>query len=220
MTKRLHKLLFVTSFVPVFVFKLVSRGGGGTIGQARNAIVLGFILGLVQFALSKRILKHTTYLEKAFLGFLGAGLVWVYLAPLDIAGLFVLYSTSLLYLTLFLTTLLPQLAGYDPFTYAIAKRWYPDTVWNTPDFRTINFRITYVWSGVFLCCFLSSFLGHGRSFFTIVLPFLFILGCGLPFSRLYPDYYLKRRFAAQRVDRSTLPATARELVLGMPNAMI
>ncbi|WP_051408942.1 SCP2 sterol-binding domain-containing protein [Syntrophorhabdus aromaticivorans] len=216
MKRRLHIILFVTSFLPVILFKLLSRGGGGTIGQVRTAAVLGFALGIVQFLLSRRLLHHNTYLEKAFLGFLGIGILWIFLAPSEAAGLFALYSTSLLYLTLFLTTLVPQMAGRDPFTYAIAKQWYPASVWITPDFRIINLRITYVWSAIFLVCFLSSFGGHGRMFFTIVVPLVLILALGIPFSMRYPKFHLKRRFAVTNVDRSTLPSTARELVLGMP----
>jgi hypothetical protein len=216
MRTRCERLLFVTSFLPVIIFKVIARGGAGTLTQVKAGVFAGLILALAQFGLSRRFLKYNTYLEKAFLGFLAVGMAWIYLAPPDNAILFALYSTGLLYFTLFLTTLLPQLAGYDPFTYAIAKQWYPAAVWNTPDFRTINYRITYLYSFLFLCAFLSSFLGRGLMLFTIVLPLVLLIGLGLPFSLLYPKYYLKRKFGGHRIDPSLLPRTARELVLRMP----
>src|SRR4030067_1799185 len=106
-------LLFITSFVPVIVFKVVARMGDATLAQAKVATVGGLFLAGIQYILSKRILKHNTYLERAFLGFLAVGAAWVYLTPSQFSSLFVDHSTALLYLTLFITTLLPQLFGYD-----------------------------------------------------------------------------------------------------------
>jgi len=101
-------------------------------------------------------------------------------------------------------------------TYAIAKRWYPETVWNTPQFRTINLHLTYVWSCIFLISFLSSCVGQGRPLFSILIPLIFILGIGLPLAKIYPMYYLKREFTSHPVDPSLFPDTARELISRMP----
>ena len=213
---RLNTILFITSFIPVITFKVAARVGEATLAQAKVATMIGLILAAIQFILSKTFLKHTTYLEKAFIGFLGVGAVWIYLLPSHLSFLFVHHSTALLYLVLFLTTLVPQLLGYDPFTYAIAKQWYPETVWKTPQFRTINLHITSVWSCLFLLSSLSSWFGQGKPVFSMIIPLVFLLGIGLPFSRKYPDYYLKHSFAAQPVDPSLFPDTARELISGMP----
>lgn len=160
MGKKVEKVLFVTSFFPVAAFKIIARVGEATWGQAKVAVLIGFVLAVLQYVGARKILKYNTYLEKAFLGFLLAGTVWVYFLPANLAHLFVDNSVALLYFTLFMMTLLPQLCGYDSFTYAIAKQWYPESVWGTPDFRLINFRITYVWSVIFFAAFLSSYLGH------------------------------------------------------------
>jgi multimeric flavodoxin WrbA/putative sterol carrier protein len=218
MKMKAHTLIMITSFIPVVVFKVIARVGDVTIGQARVAAGLGLILALAQFVAAKKYIKRTTYLEWAFLGFLAVGLLWLLAAPPGMAMLFVAHSTTLLYLVLFLVTLLPQALGYDPFTYAIAKRWYPETVWNTPQFRTINLHITYAWSAVFCAAACSSFLGDGRPVFSIILPLIFVLGFGLPFSMKYPDYYLKREFATEPADPSLFPGTARELISQMPLA--
>ena len=209
-------ILFITSFIPVIVFKVVARMGEATVAQAKAATAVGLILAGIQYLLSKRVLKHNTYLEKAFLGFLAVGTGWVYLTPRQFSSLFVDHSTALLYLVLFFTTFLPQLFGYDPFTYAIAKQWYPPTVWNTPQFKTINFHITYFWSGIFFLAFLSSWLGHGKPLFSIVLPLILILLIALPFVKMYPNYYLKKQFASGPLDLSAFPNSARELISRMP----
>ena len=209
-------ILFITSFIPVIVFKVVARMGEATVVQAKAATAIGLILAGIQYLLSKRVLKYNTYLEKAFLGYLAVGTGWVYLAPSQFSSLFVDHSIALLYLVLFFTTFLPQLFGYDPFTYAIAKQWYPQTVWNTPQFKTINLHITYFWSGIFCLAFLSSWLGHGKPLFSIVLPLVLILLIALPFVKMYPNYYLKKQFASGPLDLSAFPNSARELISRMP----
>jgi multimeric flavodoxin WrbA/putative sterol carrier protein len=209
-------ILFITSFIPVVAFKVIARVGDATIEQAKFATALGLILAVVQFILSKKLINHTTYLEKAFLGFLGVGTVWVYLTPPYVSSIFVENSTALLYFVLFLTTLIPQLFGYDPFTYTIAKQMAPERVWNTPQFRTINLHLTYFWSVIFLINFLSSWLGHGKPLFSILIPLIIILGIGLPIVRIYPNYYLKRQFTSQPIDASLLPDSGKELISLMP----
>lgn len=216
MKPKIKIVLFITSFIPVIVFKVVSRVGDATLAQVKIATLLGLILAGVQFILSKQFIKHTTYLEKAFLGFLGVGTAWVYLTPIHLSSLFVDHSTTLLYFVLFLTTFMPQLFGYDPFTYAVAKQMAPERVWNTPQFRTINLHLTYFWSGIFVINFLSSWLGHGKPLFSTLIPLIIILGIGLPVVRIYPNYYLKRQFTPQPIDSSLFPKTAKELISLMP----
>ena len=220
MQSRASLILFITSFLPVVVFKVVARVGEGTLGQAKMAVALGLALAGTQVFLSGRFLGHSTYLEKAFLGFLAAGTAWVFFAPPSGSLLFVENSTAFLYLTLFSVTLLPQVFGYDPFTYTIAKQWAPEAVWKTPQFRTINFHITYFWSGVFLLAFLSCWLGNGKPVFSILVPLVLVLGVGLPFSKLYPGYYLKKEFSSPPPGASFSPRTARELISGMPRGFV
>jgi hypothetical protein len=216
MSKRIEKILFVTSFLPVAAFKIIARVGDATWGQAKAAVVIGLVLALIQYAAARRILRYNSYLEKAFLGFLLVGTAWVYLLPENLAHLFVDHSVSLLYFTLFMMTLLPQFFGFDPFTYAIAKQWYPEAVWGSPDFRLINFRITYLWSAVFFGAFLSSYLGHGKPLYSIVIPFALCIGIGVVFSKKYPDHYLKKKYRVSPEAAAAVPDSVEELIAGMP----
>jgi putative sterol carrier protein len=218
MTPKLEKVLFVTSFIPVASFKAIARLGEATWGQAKAAVVIGFFLAAIQYVVARKILKYNTYLEKAFLGFLLGGTLWVYLLPENWAHAFVDHSVALLYFTLFIMSFVPQLLGYDPFTYAVARRWYPESVWGTPDFRLINYRITYVWAGIFAACFLSSFLGKGKPLYSILIPFAFCIGIGVVFSKKYPDYYLRRKYRVSPEAAAAVPDTAAKIIEGMPNA--
>ena len=217
MQSKASLILFITSFFPVAVFKVVARIGEASLTQAKLAVTIGLLLAGTQLILSTKWLGHSTYLEKAFLSFLAAGTVWVFFTPPSVSSLFVENSTTLLYLTLFFVTLVPQLFGYDPFTYAIAKQWTPEAVWKTPQFRTINLHITYFWSVIFLIAFLSCWLGKGKPFYSIVLPLILVLGTGLPFSKIYPGYYLKKEFSSPSPGSSFSPKTAKELISGMPH---
>jgi len=142
----------------------------------------------------------------------------VYLLPEKPAHFFVDHSVALLYFTLFAMSLIPQLLGYDPFTYAVAKQWYPESVWGTPDFRLINYRITYVWSGIFLVCFLSSLLGKGKPLYSILIPFALCIGIGVVFSKKYPDIYLKRKYQVSPEAAAAVPDSVDKLIEGMPGA--
>ena len=217
MSRKLEKVLFVTSFVPVAAFKSIARLGEAAWGQAKIAVVTGLVLAAVQYVSARKILKYNTYLEKAFLGFLLVGTIWVYGLPANLAHFFVDNSVALLYFTLFLMSSFPQLIGYDPFTYAIAKQWYPESVWGTVDFRFINYRITYVWSGIFFICFLSSYLGRGKPLYSIVIPFALCIGIGGVFSKKYPDLYLKRKYRVSPEAAAAVPDSAEKVIEGMPN---
>jgi hypothetical protein len=216
MKSKARIILFITSFIPVIAFKMIARVGEASLAQAKFATIVGLILAAVQLMLSKKLIQHTTYLEKAFLAFLAVGTTWVYLAPPNASSIFVENSTALLYFVLFLTTLIPQLFYYDPFTFAIAKQMTSERVWNTPHFRTINLHLTYFWSVIFLVNFFSTWLGHGEPLFSILVPLIIILGIGFPVVRIYPKYYLKRQFSPQSIDASLIPDTAKELISRMP----
>jgi putative sterol carrier protein len=211
-------ILFVTSFIPVAVFKIIARTGAANLAQAKVATVVGLVLAIVQLLSSRKINNHTTYLEWAFLGFLAMGTAWVYVLPVEIADLFVKNSTTILYFVLFLTTLLPQLFGFDPFTYAIAMQWQPEAVWKTPQFKTINLHITYVFCGIMLLACLSSLIGEGKPIFSIIIPFILIIGVGIPFSRLYPAHYIKNQPQTKPLNLADFPKTAIELVRKMPGS--
>jgi len=98
----------------------------------------------------------------------------------------------------------------------VAKQWYPESVWGAPDFRFVNDLITHVWSGVFLACFLSSYLGSGKPLFSIIIPFALCLGIGVVFSKKYPGYYLRRKYRVRPETAAAVPGTVEKMLEGMP----
>ncbi len=213
---KLNIVFLVTSFIPVITFKVIARVGEANLAQAKVATVVGLALAVIQFILAKRFVKHVSYLEWAFLGYLAFGTGWVYLTPAAISSFFVDNSIAILYFVLVLTALIPQIFGLDPFTFAVAKRIITERAWKTPHFRTINVHLTYFWSVILFACFLSSWLGHGKPLYSIVIPFAMILGIGFPVSRFYPNYYLKRVYMSKPLNLSLFPDTAKELIQQMP----
>jgi putative sterol carrier protein len=87
-----------------------------------------------------------------------------------------------------------------------------------PDFRLINYRITYVWSGVFFVFFLSSYFGKEKPAYAIVIPFALCIGIGVVFSKKYPDFYLKRKYRVRPEAAAAIPDSVDKLIEGMPNS--
>jgi hypothetical protein len=61
---KLKTILFITSFIPVIVFKVVARVGEATLTQAKVDTVIGLVLAGIQFILSKKFLKHQGAIHK------------------------------------------------------------------------------------------------------------------------------------------------------------
>ena len=81
MQSKASVILFITSFFPVAVFKVVARVGGATLNQAKLAVTIGLLLAGTQMLLSRKWAGEATYLERAFLGFLAVGTVWLFFTP-------------------------------------------------------------------------------------------------------------------------------------------
>ena len=81
MQSKASAILFMTSFLPVAVFKITARIGDASLGQAKLAVTIGLLMAGTQYFLSKKWVGHTTYLEKAFLAFLAVGTLWVFFTP-------------------------------------------------------------------------------------------------------------------------------------------
>ncbi|PKN30987.1 MAG: hypothetical protein CVU64_00635 [Deltaproteobacteria bacterium HGW-Deltaproteobacteria-21] len=100
-------------------------------------------------------------------------------------------SVTGIYLCLFAASFFPPLLGMDPFTSHYAKKSTPRVFWDNPVFISINRIMTYSWAGIFA---VSAALSLYPSVITrALIPLAVILGLGVPFNILFPDFYLRRR---------------------------
>ena len=135
--------------------------------------------------------KRVTKLDYGVVLFWGGGVAVAGLFP-SLANLyFRTYFSFFLYLSLFLVAFLPLLFRREPFTVAFARRTTPAIFWNTDLFLAINRIMTGMWAAIFAMCAAMSL--YGSPAFQIFLPIILLLGVGLPFTRRFPDYYLKKR---------------------------
>ena len=139
---------------------------------------------------------------KSIVVFIVLSTVCLWLLPVHIAVIASRFSVALLYIVLFLFAIGPILLGREPFTVYFAKKSTPPAVWETDIFKKINFNMTLVWAGIFAACavsagtpgllFTSDAMPSWTVVFETIVPFLFLLGIGLPFTKFYPDYYQRK----------------------------
>ncbi|MBI5248832.1 MAG: NAD(P)H-dependent oxidoreductase [Desulfomonile tiedjei] len=124
--------------------------------------------------------------------------IWAYFLAISLslvlwkeatAPILVEYAITGVYLCLFGAAFLPPILRLDPFTYHYAKKLVPQAFWSTPVFANINRVMTFVWAGIFAICGLLSL--YPSSVTRALVPISMIVGLGIPFNLLFPDYYLK-----------------------------
>lgn len=138
-------------------------------------------------------------------------------------------AVAWLYLWLAVVAGLPPLWGRAPFTTFYARRSTPPTVWETDVFKTINRRLTWAWTVIFLACAgLAALPGLSpalaglsvRLVCTVVLPLALMLGLGARLNRWYPEHYQRRLGLApastNRAGFSAPPAAAPTKELAAP----
>jgi len=112
------------------------------------------------------------------------------------------YAATGVYACLFAAAFFPPLFGLEPFTCHFAKKSAPPETWGNPVFVRINLIMTFVWAGIFAVgVALSLFPSH---LMRTVIPNALMVGIGIPFNRLFPDYYLKRLGLPSRDEQQRL----------------
>jgi hypothetical protein len=92
---------------------------------------------------------------------------------------------------LFIVTVISVLLG-RPFTLEFAMESVSEELWQTPQFLTINYHITYVWSFCFLfhviITLIFNFTASNVSYGVRITPGLVVLGLALLFTNNYPAF--------------------------------
>ena len=221
-------LLYVAPFVPLAFFKIWSALGPTPEAMTMMAwIVLAYFVGLI--IVSYRIDKPT-YFDWAIGAYFAVMAFSLLLWREHATSVIMAYPVTGIYVCLFAAAFLPPLFGFPPFTYHYAKKYAPQEVWQNPVFVRINMIMTYSWSVLFAVAITLSF--YPSIVTRAMIPLALILGFGIPFNILFPDYYLKRlglptlgeqkRMAGEglqldvpSLDRIVAFSSAREAIAGM-----
>ncbi len=186
--KHIQKIFFASGpwpSVPLF-WGLIFGADMGTVPSALFASL--YALGYTLVALGA---DRVTKLDYGVVLFWACGITLGLIAPPTRVIYFFSHFSTFLYLSLFAMAYLPLVFGAEPFTVAMAKRKTPEMYWNTTEFISINRIMTSVWAGIFIIALLISLI---PSFWTQVLfPIVFVMGAGIPFTRKFPDLYLKAK---------------------------
>jgi len=166
------QLYILVSFVPWILYWVLTGFN----------VVLGVVLALVSSlaivfielfrrGLGLMYIATALYFVVAFMGVLVFGL-----------NVFIERSGFLSYLALFIMAV-TSIAIKQPFTFQVSKRDYPEVYWRDKLFISINNRIAFVWSSIFLInAFIYLLLKPPLS---TVLSYAFV-GIGIAFSVVYP----------------------------------
>ncbi|MBI4773528.1 MAG: NAD(P)H-dependent oxidoreductase [Deltaproteobacteria bacterium] len=177
---------------------------GAKSGAAPAAVLaLAYALGYTLIAFGAKRVTHLDF---------GVALFFAVGAALALSGsayhLTFLFDrfTTFLYLSLFLMLFLPLVFGAEPFTSVFAKRSTPEAFWNTDLFRSINRLMTLVWSGLFAAAmFITLIPGIWTQ---ILAPGVLLLAVGVPFTKAFPDAYLRSKGLGGRaqLEVNTVPS--------------
>jgi putative sterol carrier protein len=149
-----------------------------------------------------------TYFDWAYLGYFTAGYLTALFAPAAADYIFVQHAALSIFVLLSGVAIVPPLVRLPLFTYDFSKPDLPEAMWGTPEFKAINTHLTAAWAVIFLTGVGLTLIGYVHLFpgipswvFTGVMPGLLSLGVGLPLTKLYPLYYLKRKDAAAALQK-------------------
>lgn len=207
--------------------------------QAGQMRPTGLILNLIVWPryFQARRLKGASDIELAGNLFLLLTAAAFWLWPQEAAAVIGRYPGPLLYLVFLAVVGLPLLFGGEPFTVFYAKQDTPEEYWETDLFKTINFRMTIAWAGLFFLAGLSGLvpdlapdlnLAGWSHLFDFAIPLVLMAGVGYWFNKWYPDHYQRRlarreqqggAMTAPSTDRPKGPkdvSTCRELLEIMP----
>ncbi len=221
--------LAVGSFLPVTVFQVAASTIADLLAMRVVALILTLFSAFFIFTAYRR--EKPTYFDWANCCYSAVALLSFLALPETAAPFYSRYAVTLMYGFLCGACFIPPLIGIDPFTMYYAKKSTPRDAWGNPIFIRINLIMTYVWAGLFCVCALLSLMPSAITRFLI--PAALLLGFGAPFTKRFPDLYLKRKglptTAEQRsagretsgdkgkaVPRAALPSTALEAISKMP----
>lgn len=167
----------------------------------RIPAVAGLILMAVALYLRRQV-SGLSPIDRGFLIFMALSAAAFLFLPQGAAEVIAAMSIGLLYLVLFAVAALPALISKRYFTVYFAKKTTPAAVWETDIFKAINRHLTWAWAAIFAVSTFSAvipalFFPAGGlltgMLFQGVLPTLFMVGIGIPLSRMYPRYYQQKR---------------------------
>jgi len=169
---------------PGFIIFFLLSHRFGLAPAALAALVYG-----AGFLASTRRDDSVSKLDYGVFAFWAAGLVAALYRP-DWARLyFQENSTSFLYLGLLGAALLPLIFGREPFTCAFAKKKTDPAFWPSWQFVRVNQFMTLGWAAIFLVGLLLTL--RPGPLMKIGAPILLSLVVGIPFTRRFPDWFMR-----------------------------
>lgn len=197
----MKKLTGVLPFIILSIYFTLGNLAGFRIPAMQVLAVAGLVLMASALYLRKRV-SGLSAIDRGFLIFMALSAAAFLLFPRGPAEVIAEFNMSFFYVVLFAVTALPVLIAKRYFTDYFAKKTTPEAVWETDIFRTINRHLTWTWVAIFAVSAFATIVPDllfptggplTDLLFQVVLPNLFMVGIGIPMSRMYPRYYQRKR---------------------------
>ncbi|MBI5570055.1 MAG: NAD(P)H-dependent oxidoreductase [Desulfomonile tiedjei] len=216
-TKGQQIFLYVAPFPALAFFKVWASFGRET-GSLLIVACAMFVYCVLVLVLARHWDKPT-YFDRTVCAYFFLVAASLALWPQAAGAILTDYAVTGIYLCLFVTAFIPPVLGFEPFTYHYAKKQTPQVFWDNAIFVEINRIMTFAWAGIFAVCVVLSLYPWVVT--RAIIPIALIVGVGLPFNLLFPDYYLKRLgFPAMAKMRSFAnPAVPETAAVHQPSAI-
>ena len=194
---RLGYFYRVVGCFPVVIGLHVLLVAGASVAIVRTGAVAAlFYSALFVYLARKR--SDACYFDWAILWYLAGTVVALYGAPAHAAAVLPRYYIAGMYAALFAAAFLPPFFRREPFTCYYARKRTPPAIWRHPLFLRVNLIMTGVWAVMLAAAVVISL--HPSLVMQAVVPVVIFVGAGIPFNRLFPDYYMKRRGAGTHAE--------------------
>jgi putative sterol carrier protein len=198
------------SLVAVVVYFHVYGSSGYSLEGLRSALLIALVVKSGYMALAYWYGEHKHFDFAIWIMFaVGAVAVYGNLEPL--LGLYRVYSAAILFVTLGLAAVVPQMLGGEPFTYYFARRQLPSWQLKTAEFHAVSRVMTLYWALVFFASAALCAYAPLDWRFTILYPNLLVFGPGLAAQWWLPALYFK-------LFPPPAPQAIEPLLMGMPMA--
>lgn len=204
------RVLGFLGYIPFVFFMVFSL-----LGYFDLDVTSGFISALILIGIISKYGKIKTIEIVALIFFASCEIVLIF--SQEYSEILRRYVSALLYAALFAMALLSLLMK-NPFTLQHAKEQVIEAVWNTQEFISVNYVLTWIFTAVFLVNTLIN-IKWNQGFFPATPISLILLFIALILTRFLPKYvviyYSKKNRTAQTNQKEI---TVREIFDGMSKA--
>ena len=200
--------MYLGPLVTILVYFSVFGAGGYSLDGLRTALSVALGMQTAYIATAWVLDEHKQMDFGIWLLF-AIGALAAVLGWMPVLGVYQGYSPVLVFLALGLTTALPPLLGFEPFTAHFMRRQLPRWQLKLPVTMRLGVVFAYLWTALFFVAAGLCAYAPRDPYFNTVYPNLLIVGVGMTAGKWLPPLYFKLFPLA-------IPDSVEPVIMGMP----